>query len=339
MKLIKELREYLEGTLVVILLSGLAYLVAEIQVVKHLSISPLIIGIVLGMVYANTISRFMPKTLAPGITFCSKRILRLAIILYGFRLTLQHVVAIGWSAVAIDLIVVSVVILVGVLLGKLLKMDKEITLLTSIGSAICGAAAVLGAESVLANKPYKTAVAVSTVVIFGTIAMFLYPALYYLDIGLTDNQWGVYVGATVHEVAHVVGAGKAISESVGATAIIVKMIRVILLAPVLLILSLFVTKSNTSSSKLGMIKNLKIPWFAIWFIVVILFNSLSLLPTTVVDSINTADTFLLTMAMTALGMGTTFSQFKAAGFKPFILAFVLFGILLGGGYALVWLMI
>ena len=101
----------------------------------------------------------------------------------------------------------AVTILGGIYIGKLMKMDKDIALLTSIGSGICGAAAVLGAESTIQTKPYKTAVAVATVVIFGTISMFLYPIAYrsgWLD--LTPQQMGIFSGATLHEVAHAVGA-------------------------------------------------------------------------------------------------------------------------------------
>ena len=103
--------------------------------------------------------------------------LAIGIILYGFRLTFQDVTAVGLPAILIDAIIVTVTVCGGVLIGKLLKMDRSIALLTSVGSGICGAAAVLGAESAINTKPYKTAVAVSTVVIFGTLSMFLYPVL------------------------------------------------------------------------------------------------------------------------------------------------------------------
>lgn len=103
-------------------------------------------------------------------------------------------------------------------------------MLTSTGSAICGAAAVLGAEPVVKSEPHKTAVAVSTVVIFGTLSMFIYPALYRAGIlDLTPEQMGLYTGSTLHEVAHVVGAGNAMGKEISDTAIIVKMIRVMML--------------------------------------------------------------------------------------------------------------
>ena len=124
--------------------------------------------------------------------------------MYGFKLTFQDITAVGLPAICIDAIIVVVTICGGVLIGRLLKMDRGIALLTSAGSAICGAAAILGIESAIKVKPYKTAVAVSTVVIFGTISMFLYPILFRSGIfNLTPDEMGIMTGATIHEVAHV----------------------------------------------------------------------------------------------------------------------------------------
>ena len=157
----------LHGVLLITLFSCAAFYIGDMGFVKSLSLSPMIVGIVLGMLYANSLRNNLPDTWVPGIQFCSKRVLRLGIILYGFRLTFQNVLDVGLPAIIIDAIVVTVTILGGMLIGRLLKMDRGITLLTSVGSAICGAAAVLGTESAIRVKPYKTAVAVSTVVIFG----------------------------------------------------------------------------------------------------------------------------------------------------------------------------
>ena len=339
-------KSMLHGILLIALFSCAAFYIADFEFIKKLSFSPLIVGIVLGMLYANSLRNNLPetwvpgikfcskqilRTWVPGIKFCSKQILRIGIILYGFRLTFQSVIAVGTEAVVIDLIVVVLTLLFGISAGKLLKMDKDISLLTATGSAICGAAAVLGAESVIRPQPYKTAVAVSTVVVFGTIAMFIYPALYNAGaIPLDETGMGVYTGSTLHEVAHVVGAGNAMGENISDTAIIVKMIRVILLAPVLLVMSFFTGGKPAAGEK----RKVTIPWFAFGFIAVIGFNSLGLLPASAVEFINSLDTFLLTMAMTALGAETGIEKFKQAGVKPFLLATILFIWLTGGGYLL-----
>ncbi len=140
----KHLANPLHGILLIVLFSFSAFYIADFEWVKHLSLSPLIVGIVLGMLYANSLRNHLPETWVPGIQFCTKQVLRTGIVLYGFKLTFQSVIDIGGSALALDLIVVTLTILLGAGLGRLLKMDRDTALLTSIGSSICGAAAVLG---------------------------------------------------------------------------------------------------------------------------------------------------------------------------------------------------
>lgn len=363
----------IHGLLLIVLFSCAAFYIAEQPLVKSLSLSPLIVGILLGMVYANTLRNHLPESWTPGVKFCTKQILRTGIVLYGFRLTLNDVAAVGLPAVMVDLVIVCSTLFLGVFVGKLLKMDGQTALMTATGSSICGAAAVLGAEGVVKCPSYKTAIAVSTVVIFGTIAMFLYPIMYRTGLldALGDVGTAIYTGATLHEVAHVAGAGNAMdptdSLGIAGVATITKMIRVMLLAPVLVIMALVIARArqdkaetlaeraehmdqNTQEGKAAAeaAKNaakrthITIPYFAFGFIIIICINTL-LQQMSGVDSVKEIplngtieyiDTFLLTMAMTALGTDTSFDKFKAAGAKPFILAAILFVWLLVGGYFL-----
>lgn len=327
-------RDGILGLLLMAVFALIAWNLAKLEFFKDISLSPLIIGILLGMLYANTLRKKLPESCVPGILFCTKQILRAGIVLYGFRLTFQHVVDVGVAALLIDVIIVFGTILLGCVLGRVLKMDKDTVLLTSVGSSICGAAAVLGAEPVVKSEPYKTAVAVSTVVMFGTLSMFLYPMLYRAGIYEMDmQQLGLYTGATLHEVAHVVGAGNAMCPVIADNAIIVKMIRVMLLAPALLVMGLVLARSKGKRefSRQAIV----IPWFAVLFLVVIGFNSFGVLSQSVIGAITDLDTFMLTMAMTALGAETSFDKFKKAGAKPFLLAGLLYIWLVFGGYGLV----
>ena len=344
----------IHGILLIALFSFAAFYIAEIPFVKSLSFSPLIVGIILGMLYANSLRNKLPETWVPGIKFCTKQILRAGIVLYGFRLTLTQVAAVGLPAVVIDTIIVAGTIFLGVWLGKLLKMDKDTSLMTVTGSAICGAAAVLGAEPVVKCEGHKTAIAVSTVVIFGTISMFLYPILYragMLD-ALGDTGVAIYTGSTLHEVAHVAGAGNAMDPTdtlgIAGTATITKMIRVMMLAPVLVIMSFALAGRKKAAAEGGTTQKSKItiPWFAFGFIGIICLNSLlqylfgvdSVKEIPLNGAIEYIDTFMLTMAMTALGTDTSMEKFKQAGAKPFLLAGLLYIWLLGGGYLLTkWL--
>lgn len=327
----------LSGILFVALFATSASYISEFAPFRHLSISPLIIGIVLGMIYANTLKNNLPSQWRPGIIFSTKTLLRTAIVFYGFRLTFQNIIDVGFSGFMVSSLVVILTFLLGYFVGvKVLKMDKDLVILTSSGSAICGAAAVLATESAIKAEPYKSAIAVSTVVLFGTISMFLYPFLYKAGmIPLDESAMGIYVGGTLHEVANVVAAGNAISQVTSENAIIVKMIRVMMIAPFLLILSFWLAKTTINKVGNQAKQKIVIPWFAVLFIVVIGFNSLNLLPANIITDINALDTFALTMAMSALGMETSLDKFKNVGMKPIYLALVLFVWLIFGGYFIV----
>ena len=326
-----------KGGLFVALFSVIATYLATFDVFEQLAISPLIIGIVLGMLYGNVLRKSFPMHWQSGIVFSTKTILRAGIVFYGFRLTFQDVAGVGVSGVLLSLLVVSTTFVFGYLVGtKLLKLDRDTSILISAGSSICGAAAVLATEPVVKAQPYKTSIAVATVVVFGTISMLLYPFLYQSGfLALSDEAMGAYLGGTLHEVAHVVGAGFAINEEVANTAVIVKMLRVMLLAPFLIVLGIWLQskistiKNNDNSPK----ASIAIPWFAVGFIAMVAFNSLNLLSVSVINQINVFDTFALTMAMTALGMETRIEKFKGIGFKPIYLASILFFWLLLIGYA------
>ena len=336
------MKDSLKGFLVIAALSLAAWYISLLPAVKALSFSSLIIGILLGMLYANTLRRRQPSSWDGGIKFCSKRMLRLGIILYGFRLTFQDVVAVGPKAVLIDCIVVVVTLLLGVWLGRRLGLDRETTLMTSTGSAICGAAAVLGAEPIAKGKPHQTAVAVSTVVIFGTLSMFLYPIMYRMGLSgvLDTQQMGVYTGSTLHEVAHVVGAGNAMGSEIATDSLIVKMVRVMLLVPVLIAMSWLLSRRGGAVAEK---RSINVPWFAFIFLLMIAVNSgmhsafdgeawfATTLKVTEVVS-----TFMLTLAMTALGSDTSIDKFRQAGAKPFYLAGALYVWLVVGGFALAY---
>ncbi|MDY0116486.1 MAG: YeiH family protein [Sulfurimonadaceae bacterium] len=337
----KKRKDTLSGIAFVAIFAAAATMIANIPAVSSMGISPLVVGIVIGIFYANTLHNQIPSTWESGITFSGKKILRFAIVFYGFRITFGEIMDVGIDGFLVSLIMLSTTFILGTYIGqKIFKMDRDTSMLNAAGASVCGAAAVLATEPVLKAEGHKTAIAVSMVVLFGTIAMFLYPVLY--SSGLLDmsaREFGIYVGGTIHEVAQVVAvpasvqwANAADAAEAANAAVIVKMTRVIMIAPMLILLGLylsFITRKDENSAG-GM--TLVIPWFAVYFIGMAGFNSLGLLPLAVVDVINEIDTFLLTMAMTALGMGTRFSKFKGLGLAPLYTAGVMFLWLMIGGY-------
>jgi len=324
--------QMLNGLWFVALFAMSATLISQHALVLTLGLSPLIIGILLGTAYGNTLRAHMPTAWLPGITFSTRPLLRFAIVLYGFRLTFQDILAVGLPGIGLSLSIIVSTLLLGYFTGtRLLKMDRDTAFLTAIGSSICGAAAILAAEPVLQSKSHKSGIAVATVVVFGTMAMFLMPFLYKSGLlGMDEKTYGMFVGGTIHEVAHTVAAGSDISTTAGSNAIITKMIRVLLLAPVLIIAGLIFTR-RSGGNKAGS-KAFTMPWFAVMFLAVVAFNSLDLLPAPIVGFINDLDIFLLTMTMCALGMETSFAKLRQVGPAPIYLAAMLFAWLLGFGY-------
>lgn len=336
----------LSGILFVAIFSAAATYIAGLAPIKALGLSPLVLGIVMGIFYANTLHNQTPPAWQRGITFSAKKILRFAIVLYGFRITFQQIADVGMDGFLVSLIMLTTTLILGSWVGtKIFGMEKDTSILTAAGAAVCGAAAVLATEPVLKAEEYKTAVAVSMVVLFGTISMFLYPVLYTTIIEqssgflhMTAREFGIYVGGTIHEVAQVVAVPASIPGApteMADAAVIVKMTRVIMIAPMLIVLGLYLAWSaKKEGAEAGGKTKLVIPWFAVYFIMVAGFNSFHLLPLGWVDVINEVDTFLLTMAMTALGMGTIFSKFKGLGLAPIYTAAVMFVWLVIGGFTI-----
>jgi uncharacterized integral membrane protein (TIGR00698 family) len=302
---------------------------ASLPAVQHLGVSALTLAIVVGIALGNTVfPRVAPYT-AEGVDFSKARLLRLGIILYGFRITFQEIGNIGWAGVLIDVLVIAATFTLAVQLGtRLFGLDKQTAMLIGAGSSICGAAAVLATEPVVRGQAHKVSVAVATVVIFGTLGMFVYPLLYpYLH--LSETAYGLYAGSTIHEVAQVVVAGRSVSEAAASAAVIEKMLRVMMLAPFLVILSSRIGDEGKPEQARGRIT---IPWFAVMFIGASGLHSLHLLPPALVAVIVQVDTVLLAMAMAALGLRTHGGAIRHAGIKPILLASVLFLFLMVGGY-------
>lgn len=306
---------------------------------RIVGLSSLTLAILIGMVLGNTVYPNLAERLSVGVAFAKGQILRLAIMFYGFKLTLTQVSSVGLSAVMSDALVLTSTFLLTYWIGtRWLKVDKQTTLLIGSGASICGAAAVIATEPVVKAEAHKVTIAVATVVVFGTVAMLLYPFLYHLgwlQPWLNAQQYGIYTGSTIHEVAQVVVAGNAVSPEVGDTAVVTKMIRVMMLAPFLLILSFALTKGSSDNGKkpsfMNRVQQVKVPWFAFIFIAIVLLHTWVPMTASFERSMVMLDDVLLTMAMFALGLTTHLGAIKQAGVKPLILGAIMFAWLIVGG--------
>jgi uncharacterized integral membrane protein (TIGR00698 family) len=308
------------------LVSLAAAWIGAVPVLAHAGIGVLTLAIALGIVAGNLVPGPVHGYAAPGVALCQRGFLRAGVALYGLRLTLQQIVLVGPAGIVTDLLMMSGVLALGFWAGtRLLKLDRETALLVSTGSAICGAAAVMAAEPVVRAPPHKVAIAVATVTIFGTLAIVLYPILFHY-MGLDPAHFGIYVGSTVHEVAQVVAVGKAVSPVTADRAVIVKLIRVALLAPFLLMLARL--RETDAAHK----ASVRVPGFVWLFLLAAAVNSAGLLPAPLHAVLLQLDAVLLALAMAALGWSTQARMLKAAGLRPLLLGGLLFVFLVCGGY-------
>jgi uncharacterized integral membrane protein (TIGR00698 family) len=317
-------------------IAAAAAIAARTPVVQHYGLSALTLAIIFGIVAGNTFFPRIAADTAAGVDFSRSTVLRAGIILFGLRITFQQIAAVGWAGVLIDALIVVLTFVIAVQLGtRVFGLDRQTSMLIGAGSALCGAAAVMATEPVVRGQAYKVSVAVATVVVFGTIGMFAYPLLYSL-LGLSEHAYGLFTGSTVHEVAQVVAAGRNISEAAAETAVIEKMLRVMMLAPFLLVLSGWQRESSSlaAAGRRAARAPITIPWFAVLFVVASAVNSLHVLPQGVVSALLETDTMLLATAMAALGLRTHIGAVRQAGLRPLLLASALFVFLVVGGYAI-----
>ncbi|HEY3596109.1 MAG TPA: YeiH family protein [Paraburkholderia sp.] len=340
-------RGRLNGVLFVALFAGAVTSIATIPAIARLGLSPLIVGIVAGAIYGNVLRDGMPESWAAGVNFSARKLLRIAVAFFGLRVSLQEIAQIGLPGLAESLLIVVSTLVIGTWAGmKLMKLDRDTALLTAAGSAICGAAAVLAFESALQSKPHKSAMAVGSVVLFGTLSMFLYPALLRAGwLHLDTVGAGLFFGGTIHEVAQVVGAASNVSPEAEHIATIVKMTRVMLLVPMLLVVGMWVNRSARGAGAQGREQDqagngtprrLAVPWFALGFLACVGVNSLHVLPGAATHTLNGLDTFALTMAMTALGIETRVAQIREAGPRALTTGLILYVWLFAGGLGITW---
>src|ERR1700751_2347586 len=309
---------------------------AAMPAVRHFGLTALTMAIVLGIFAGNTFFPRLAAHTAVGVDFSKSTLLRIGIILFGLRITFRDIAAVGWEGIIIDALVVVATFVIAVQLGtRVFRLDRQTSMLIGAGSALCGAAAVMATEPVVRGQPHKVSVAVATGVVFGTLAMFAYPLLY-PSLGLSEHAYGVFTGSTVHEVAQVVAAARSVSEAAAATAVIEKMLRIMMLAPFLIVLSGLRDhpRGTAHDGYLAARAPIVIPWFALLFIVTSLVNSVHLLPASAVAWLTELDTLLLATAMAGLGLHTQLGAIRRAGVRPLLLAASLFVFLVLGGYAI-----
>lgn len=278
--------------------------------------SALLIAIILGAIWRNVAP--VPTTLAAGVTFSAKKILRLGIVLLGFQLSLSAILDLGFGVLLIVVIAVATTFFATLWIGQLIGISFAQRLLIASGFSICGAAAVAATEGTIKSKDEEVATAIALVVLFGTLMIPLVPFLGSL-LGLPEETLGMWIGASTHEVAQVVAAGGAVGSGALAVAVTVKLARVLTLAPIMAGIAVFVRGQN---AEVGAKKPPIIPVFVLGFIVTMLLRTAGFLPDNILSALEVLQTLLLAAAMFALGLGVHLPSLFRVGARPVVLGLI-----------------
>lgn len=356
-------RTRLPGLALAVAVALVAYLVSSLVPV----VSTLLVAIVVGAVLRN--ARALPAAAEPGVRYAARTVLRLGVVLLGLQLSVPQVLALGWGAIAVILATVAITWTLTLAVGRLLGVPTALRALLATGTAICGASAVAAMSAVLEERvpgpaargeeqeedlEDAAATAVAAVTIFGTLSMLALPVLA-RALGLDDHAAGVWLGAGVHEVGQVVAAGGVLGSAVLATAVVTKLGRVVLLAP--LVAGVGYARSRraraavehdvavdsasvlTGAAPTGVahVRPPIVPGFVLGFLALVAVRSLLPVPAVVLDVVATAATLLLTVAMVALGTGVNVRALLARGGPAMLLGLV--AALLAAGVSLVGVLV
>jgi uncharacterized integral membrane protein (TIGR00698 family) len=328
---LKRALEALPGLLVATLLAGAAMWLAETPPLKQgLHVSALLVVVVLGMLWKSFAP--IPAAALPGIRVAQRPVLRWAVAGLGFRLSLPELWKIGAPALGVVLISTFSALVFGWWVARRLGLERRLAVLIGVGGAICGASAIVAADSVVQAEEKDAALAVGIITLFGTIGILIYP-LIGRALHLSDFFYGVWDGASLHEMAQVVAAGFGVSEEAARVATVVKLARICLLAPVVFYLA-WETRRRVGTA--GAAKVSPVPWFLVLFVAFATLNSSGLIAAPTLEILRRADLWLLCVGMAGVGLQTGFGDLKDAGIRPIAAGALQWMMLSTLAYGLAW---
>ncbi len=261
------------------------------------------------------------SSLKQGVNYSANQILKIGVALLGVKITVVDIANLGYQTAALVILSVAATMTVGTALGRVMGLKSDHAVLSAGSVGICGSSAALAIASVLPqNKETEcnTIMTVITVTMLSTLAMVLYPFIA-SALNLTDTEAGIFIGATIHNVAQVVGAGFIVSEPAGEIATIVKLMRVACLLPVIVIISLIFRKQTVAESQDGKTIGKRpplLPFFMVGFILIMLVNSLGFIPSSFSEALSQISRWALIIAVAGLGVKTSVKEVIGVGFKP-----------------------
>ncbi|MEO6840317.1 MAG: YeiH family protein [Bradyrhizobium sp.] len=309
------------GLLLASMTAGAAYALRQLPGMA--TFSPMILAIVIGIAFHNLVGT--PAWARQGVTFSMRRLLRIAIILLGLQLTIAQVIEVGGRGIGIIAATLVTTFAFTVWMGKLLGVDRRLAQLIAAGTSICGASAVIATNTVTNAPDEDVAYAVACVTVFGSVAMFAYPLLPGL-LQLDPHAFGLWSGASIHEIAQVVAASFQDGQKAGEFGTIAKLSRVMLLAPMVIALGLIASRGGSNANRGADAGSARppMPWFVLGFVALVGVNSAVNIPAEAKVWIAVATTFLLSVALAAMGLETDIRKLTAKGFRPALLGALAF---------------
>ena len=314
----KVIKKYLPGIMFVLCISIGSMLLND-SLKAYINLEALTIAIIIGIMYNNIVGT--QKVFNDGVKFSLKKLLKIGIVLLGFKLNINSILQLGPTILIMVVIYVSVALILSILLGKLFGVNKKLSTLIGVGSCICGASAVVAMAPCIGADDDDSVISVSIVSFLGAIGVLIYSAVAASNMDISAVQYGAWSGISLHGVAHALAAAFAGGNRAGEIGTFVKMTRVLMLVPVSIILSLSFNKKGSNSKKA------KFPMYVLYFIIAGIINSLGIIPMSITDILTKLSKILILMSMTAMGLSVNLKSILNKGAKALVIGTILFVIL------------
>lgn len=310
-------RDVLPGLFLCLAIAAVATLIASAVPIVGSAIPAVVIGVVIACV------RRPSGPIAPGITYSSKFVLQLAVVLLGAQLSLRSIVVVGWESLPVMLTSLAVCLLAAWLIGRALRIDRDIRTLIGVGTGICGASAIAAVSPIVKAKNSDISYAISTVFLFNILAVIAFPPIGHA-LGMTPHSFGLFAGTAVNDTSSVVAAASVFSASALGFAVVVKLVRTLMIIPISVTLAVAEARRSGDGARMtpGRILRL-VPWFLFGFLIVAAVTSTGIVPAAATDAATHVSVFLVATALAGVGLSTDIRAIRTTGFRPLLLGGIL----------------
>lgn len=311
----KDLKKYIPGVIFVLFISILSMYLNDL-LKRYIQLEAVTIAILIGILYSNSIGT--GNVVKDGIQFSLKKLLKVGIVLLGFKLNLHAILKLGPKVLIMVMIFIPIALIMANVIGRIFKVNTRLSTLIGVGSSICGASAIVAISACINANDDDSVIAVSTVSLLGAVGVIVYSAVAASDAGLTAVQYGTWSGLSLQGVAHALAAAFALGDASGEIGTFVKMTRVLMLVPVSVVLSYLFKQKGTATKKA------KFPMYVLYFILAGVIHSLGIIPSNIIKVLTSGSSIFILMSMTAMGLLVNLKSILNKGIKAMVNGIILF---------------